>query len=561
MRLPGTLNLPNKKKKEKGRTVTAARLIDELTDWSRKYALDDFREAPVGRSLAPAAAAQVRPIDLAALPSISDFTKTLIVKGDDPDSPIGSNGARYPSRSEAVFRVACDLVHAGCSDEMIAGILVNAAYKISASVLEQRNSTAYALRQAVSARRSVAGEWPDVDRAGRPRSTFRNAMLAITRLGVHCECDAFHNRKKIQGKILQEYAGDLSDDLCARLRTHILELFDFDPGKDHVRDAANALCLDNTYNPVRDYLDGLKWDGKPRIDTWLPDYMGAEATPLNNAIGRKMLLAGVRRVRQPGVKFDQIIVLEGPQGSGKSTALWLLAGGDEYFSDADILSVDSKAQMEALEGVWIFELSELEGLNRSDTNKLKAFASRKVDRGRPAYGRFREDRSRQNIFVGTTNEDTYLRDQTGNRRFWPVRTGNIDLGAIERDRDQLWAEAAHYEARRESLNLPEEMWPLAQTEQEARVEEDPWFDVLSREQGERHGNLLRVFTEVLLTENLKIPPDRQHQGHSKRLSRIMRKLGWDGPKRIRLGNKVVRGYERPGTKEGEGREPTHLQKF
>ena len=356
MRLPDTLNLPNEKKKEKGRTVTAARLIDELTDWSSKYTLDAFTEAAetttqVGRALV----ASVTPVGIEALPpSVDAFTKTLIIEGDDPTSPIGSKGARYPSRSEAVFRVACDLVRAGCSDEVIAGILVNASYKISASVLEKQNPTAYALRQALSARRSLAGHWPDVDRGGRPRSTFRNAMVAVARLGVHCECDAFHNRKKIEGEILQTYAGDLSDDLCARLRTHILESFNFDPGKDHVRDAANALCLDHTYNPVRDYLDGLMWDGTPRIDTWLTDYMGAEATPLNNAIGRKMLLAGVRRVRQPGVKFDQIIVLEGPQGSGKSTALWILAGGDKYFSDADILSVDSKAQMEALEGVSDF---------------------------------------------------------------------------------------------------------------------------------------------------------------------------------------------------------------
>ena len=191
---------------------------------------------------------------------------------------------------------------------------------------------------------------------------------------------------------------------------------------------------------------------------------------------------------------------------------------------------------------------------------MKAFASRKVDRGRPAYGRFREDRSRQNIFVGTTNEDTYLRDQTGNRRFWPVRTGSIVLDAIERDRDQLWAEAAHCEALGESLNLREEMWPLAQVEQEARVEEDPWLDVLSRQEGERHGNLLRVFTEDLLTRILQIQPDQQHQGHSKRLSRVMHKLGWEGPKRIRQGDKVVRGYERPA-REGEGHEPTHFQPF
>src|SRR5262249_25180585 len=139
-------------------------------------------------------------------------------------------------------------------------------------------------------------------------------------------------------------------------------------------------------------------------------------TPLNRAIGRKTLIAGVRRIRKPGCKKDEILVLEGPEGTGKSTAGLVLAGGPENFSDADILTLDAQGQMEALEGVWIYEICELEGLSRADTTKVKAFASRSTDRGRPAYGRFRENWPRQNIFIGTTNDDKYLRDQLGNRR-------------------------------------------------------------------------------------------------------------------------------------------------
>jgi predicted P-loop ATPase len=174
------------------------------------------------------------------------------------------------------------------------------------------------------------------------------------------------------------------------------------------------------------------------VDVWPTTYLGAEPTPLNKAIGRIVLLAGVRRIRRPGSKFDTIMVLEGPQGGGKSTAIKMLAG-PENFSDQELLTLDAKAQMEALEGVWILEIAELEGISRADTAKVKAFASRSDDNARPAYARFKEKRPRQTIFIGTTNDDKYLRDMTGNRRFWPVKIGQIDLEALARDRDQLWA--------------------------------------------------------------------------------------------------------------------------
>src|SRR5690606_5186613 len=143
--------------------------------------------------------------------------------------------------------------------------------------------------------------------------------------------------------------------------------------------------------PVCEYLDSLDWDGTPRLSRWLTSYLGAEDTELNRAIGRLVLVAAVRRAREPGGKFDTIVVLEGRiQGEGKSTALAILAGR-ENFSDQDILALDAKAQMENVEGVWIYEICELEGMTRADVSKVKAFASRQEDRARPAYGRFREN--------------------------------------------------------------------------------------------------------------------------------------------------------------------------
>ena len=190
-------------------------------------------------------------------------------------------------------------------------------------------------------------------------------------------------------------------------------------------------------------------------------------------------------------------------------------------------------------------LGELEGISRADTSKVKAFASRSVDRSRPAYGHFIENHPRQNIFIGTTNDDKYLRDMTGNRRFWPVKTGAIDLDGLRRDRDQLWAEAAHLEKMGESIVLPESLWLAAMTEQEARLEDDPWLDTLSRVGGQKVGNHMRISSTELMTSILGIPVERQQQYQTKRLAGIMRKLGWDGPKLIKFQTKIVaRGYER-----------------
>jgi predicted P-loop ATPase len=404
------------------------------------------------------------------------------------------------------------------------------------------------MRQAERALRAVGSDWPDVFKNGVPRSTFRNTVIALDRLELNFAFDMFRSRKSVQGRPIQEYQGDLSDDQCAVLRRVIIEKFNFDPGKENTRDAALTLGVENPFHPIRQYLDALHWDRTPRVDVWPTTYLGAEPTPLNKAIGRIVLLAGVRRIRRPGSKFDTIMVLEGPQGGGKSTAIKMLAG-PENFSDQELLTLDAKAQMEALEGVWILEIAELEGISRADTAKVKAFASRSDDNARPAYARFKEKRPRQTIFIGTTNDDKYLRDMTGNRRFWPVKIGQIDLEALARDRDQLWAEAAHLEAEGESLTLPQELWPAAQEEQEARLEDDPWLDKLSHLSTglvEEVNGFQRISTAMLLGDVLSLPVERQQAFQTKRLANLMRKLGWQGPILQKMKNgQAHRGYQRP----------------
>ena len=169
------------------------------------------------------------------------------------------------------------------------------------------------------------------------------------------------------------------------------------------------------------YLGGPKWDGALRLDKWLTTYFGAADTPLNNALGRKTLIAAVRRLRQPGVKFDQMLVLEGTQGAGKSRALRALAG-DNWFSDNLEIGADTKRIMEIAAGKWIIEVPELSGMNRRDVEHVKAMLSRQVDEARLSYDRKTTKAPRQFILIGTTNASAYLHDDTGGRRFWPVRS-------------------------------------------------------------------------------------------------------------------------------------------
>jgi hypothetical protein len=270
--------------------------------------------------------------------------------------------------------------------------------------------------------------FPDIGKKGALLKTVPNTMVALLKLGVQCRYDLFKLRYLVNGEAIHQFVGEVSDPTLLALSelTHLQ--FGFHPTMQTTHDAVRTLANHHRFHPVRDYLDGLKWDGVPRLETWLSVYCKAEDTPCTRAVGRLVLMAAVRRVRQPGCKFDEILVLESlEQGGDKSSALEMLAKEPEWFSDNLQLGVSAKETIEALSGHWIMEVSELQGMRRSDIEKVKAFASRSRDRARMAYDRTVTEAPRQCIIIGTTNDERYLRDLTGNRRFWPVRVGRIDL--------------------------------------------------------------------------------------------------------------------------------------
>jgi predicted P-loop ATPase len=242
--------------------------------------------------------------------------------------------------------------------------------------------------------------------------------------------------------------------------------------------AVQTVAKDQSFHPVRAYLEALRWDGTKRLDTWLSLYLGADTTAYTAAVGARWLVSGVARIFQPGAKVDTSLILEGLQGSKKSTGLATMAG--KYFTD-EIAELGSKDASLQTRGVWIIELAELDSMTRGEVSKIKAFMSRSTDRFRPPYGKRLIESPRQCIFAGSVNHATYLRDETGGRRFWPVACTTIRIDELARDRDQLWAEAVvRYRAGSPWWLDSAELNRAAEMEQSARYDGDPWDSLIAR---------------------------------------------------------------------------------
>ncbi|MDX0443298.1 virulence-associated E family protein [Sinorhizobium medicae] len=320
-----------------------------------------------------------------------------------------------------------------------------------------------------------------------------------------------------------------------------------------VFDAILVVARENARHPLSNQLKALGWDGTPRLDTWLSYYLGAEQSEYTAAIGRMFIVSMIARVFAPGCKADHMMVLEGPQGILKSTACEILAG--EYFSDQlpDIATCGKDASQH-LRGKWLVEVAELSAMSRAENSILKSFVSRREERYRPPYARVDVHEQRQCAFVGTTNSSTYLRDETGGRRFWPVKCGTIDIEALRRDRWQLLAEAVH--AYRHGVKW----WPTRefekkhiQPQQEARFQVDPWEEKIAAFLGAdidddgvdiTHPSRRRMRVSANeIGDHLGIPIDRSTRMSTLRIFAVLERLGYRKREKLQKGKTV---YEWPG---------------
>ena len=286
--------------------------------------------------------------------------------------------------------------------------------------------------------------------------------------------------------------------------------------------AIEAVARECPFHPVRTYLKELTWDGTSRLESWLSEYLGVDSSPYAAAVGSRWLISAVARVFEPGSKADCCLILEGEQGIRKSTALRILA--EPWFTDeiADLGSKDAALQTR---GVWVIEIAELDSMSRSEVGRIKAFMSRAIDRFRPPYGKRLITSPRQCVFAGSVNHGTYLRDETGGRRFWPVdcKAAVIDTDGLAMARDQLWAEATclYFEGKPwwlDSVSLNRE----AAEEQAERYEGDPWDELILNWVEGRES----VSIPEILTHCIEKKTEMWTQMDRNRVARCLKANGW-----------------------------------
>lgn len=304
--------------------------------------------------------------------------------------------------------------------------------------------------------------------------------------------------------------------------------------KSTIFDAVAGAAEHNRFHKVREYLQGLRWDGKQRLPTLLSHYFGAEQNEYSRDVGVKWLIAAVARVMRPGCKVDNMVVLEGPQGARKSSAICELFG-EQWFSDTEF-TIGDKDSYQQLRGKWCIEMGELSNIKGREVEKVKKFLSARVDSYRPSYARSVQDFPRQCVFVGSTNDKQYLTDPTGARRYWPVAVKAIDMGAISEDRDKLWAEAyARYDSGERWWLDTEEANQRALIEQAKREEDDDWLPIVAKwldnpvvpGDGTLYPESEGLTTGEALRYALSVPPERIDNRATQRAGRILRRLGYE----------------------------------
>lgn len=332
---------------------------------------------------------------------------------------------------------------------------------------------------------SEGEEWAlqlDVDQKGKCLPTINNAKVIMANdagLKGKIRKNEFTRKYRVFGSVPWEKNAkerDWTDADDAGLRHYIETVYQI-KGKATIEDAWVLTANENKYHPVRDYLNGLVWDGTPRLETLLIDYQGAEDNKYTREITKKALVAAVARIFSPGIKYDNVLVMVGPQGCGKSSLLKKL--GQDWFSDS-LTTVQGKEAYEQIQGFWIIEMAELAAMKRHEVEAIKSFTGKSEDAYRAAYGHHVETYKRQCVFFGTTNTYDFLKDMTGNRRFWPV---DVNPEKAVKDMweeltpavvNQIWAEAVVLFRNNEKIHIDDhELDRMAKEEQDRHLEESP----------------------------------------------------------------------------------------
>ena len=322
--------------------------------------------------------------------------------------------------------------------------------------------------------RKKNGRWKsrlDLTVAGKTLATYNNLVLILS------HDNTFTIRMdELRGCAVDHQGMPWSDAHSRELREWLGTKHQVTATSDILNQAILRVAELNAFHPVRDYLNNLEWDGISRIDSLFIKYLGVDDNAYTSAVARKWMCGAVKRVMQPGCKFDYVPILEGKGGIGKSEFARILSR--DWFTD-NLTDFNDKKPLEQLEGVWIAELPELQAFKKSDIEQIKAFITRRADKARKAYGRYVTEIPRQCVFIGTTNDAQYLMDETGNRRFWPIlcQIKKVPFRKLEANIDQLWAEAASIYIK-EPLYLDSSLTAIAENEQQARMPDLPWLDAI-----------------------------------------------------------------------------------
>jgi hypothetical protein len=376
-----------------------------------------------------------------------------------------------------------------------------------------------------------------------------NTNKAVIGLGIRGKVNSFKDKEELLVPDLSDEWQEFSDKLVSRINGIIQNRYAFEAGITQTRVALNELCYTFEYNPVREYLDSLVWDKVSRLDTWLATWYGAEDNDLNRFFGSTFLIAAVRRAKQPGCKFDHVLVLEGSTNLGKSLSVKILAGHDDYFSDQSIINKQEREQHELVEGVWFYEISELAGLRKADLEALKAFVTRTSDKTRKAYAHKKTESSRTCVFIGTTdNPDPYLQDPSGNRRFWPVSVKFVDIKGLTDARDQLFAEAVVREKEHGPLLVPKDLFESATELQKTRLVAPKYYDAFSEIAGDKLdiavGGFRYISTKDIKDRVLMLDAKSLTMWIDRDIAISMRAHGWKAYSYYKDGKYISRGWRR-----------------